>query len=221
LNYHWDFGAVWRHSDLLLAGALGTLQLAGAAFAIAVPLGMVIALLRLARIPVMSTLAVIFIEALRSTPAIVLIYWFFFAFPILAGIEFGTFTAAAIALGVQSSAFFAEVYRGAIQSVAPGQWQAARALGMSDAAVLRDIILPQAALRMIPVFFTRTTELFKATSLAAAIAYGEIVQQASRSVSESFRPIETFTVVALFFFVTIFCASQLVRALERRFARIG
>jgi len=221
VSYHWDFEAVWRHRDLLWAGALGTFRLFGCAFLLAVPLGIVLTLLRLARSPVLSWSARAYIEIFRTAPAIVLIYWFFFAFPTLTGITFGTLVAATIALGLQAAAFFAEVFRAGIESIARGQWEAAGALGMGYGSVMRDIILPQALRRILPIFFTRTTELFKATSLAATIAYAEIVQQASLAVSQSFRPIETFTVVAAFFFIVIFIASQLMRAWEWRLSRAG
>jgi polar amino acid transport system permease protein len=218
VSYQWDFAAVFRHSDMLLEGARNTVLLAGSAIALAVPLGLAVALLRLARIPVLSWVAVIYTDMFRTAPSIVLIYWFFFALPMLSGVDFTTHTAVTLALGLQTGAYMAEVFRGGILSIAPGQWQAATALGMGPVERMRYVILPQAIRRMIPIFFTRITELYKATSLAAAISYAEIVQMASRTASETFRPIETFTVVALFFFTTIFGVSQLVRLLERRMA---
>jgi len=221
VEYSWDFGAVWRHRELLLQGAAGTFRLAGAALAIAIPLGLVAALLRLSRLPVISWVAVLYTDLFRTSPSIVLIYWFFFALPLLAGLDLSTFAAVTLALGLQTGAYMGEVFRGGIGAVKPGQWQAAKALGMGTGATLRYVVLPQAVRSMIPVFFTRVTELFKTTSLAAAIAYGEVVLMAQRTASETFRPIETFTVVALFFFTVIFCTSRLVRVAERRLAVPG
>lgn len=221
MAYEWDFAAVFRHSDLLLEGAANTFRLAGSALLIALPLGLAVAMLRLARIPVLSRLLAIYTDIFRTAPSIVLIYWFFFAFPILAGIDFADHTAVTLALGLQTGAYMAEVFRGGILSVDRGQWQAATALGMGRAARMRYIILPQAMRRMLPILFTRVTELYKATSLAAAISYAEIVQMANRAASETFRPMETFTVVALFFFTTIFCVSRFVRLIERRIAVPG
>nr|WP_272876830.1 amino acid ABC transporter permease [Neoroseomonas terrae] len=218
MGYEWDFAAVFRHRELLLEGAKGTFRLAGMAMVIAIPLGLFVALLRLSRLPVISWIAVVYTDMFRTSPSIVLIYWFFFAFPLLVGVDFDTFTAVSLTLGLQTGAYMAEVFRGGIQSIRPGQWQAAKALGMGLGTTLRYIILPQAIRRMIPVFFTRLTELFKATSLAAVVSYPEIVQMASRVSSDTFRPIETYTVVALFFFTVIFCVSRLVRYAERRFA---
>jgi polar amino acid transport system permease protein len=218
MHYEWDFAAVFRHSDLLAEGALNTFRLAGVALLIAVPLGLAVAVLRLARVPVLSLVALLYTDLFRTAPSIVLIYWFFFALPLLLGIDFATFTAVALALGLQTGAYMAEVFRGGILAIKPGQWQAAKAIGMGPVMTLRYVVLPQAVRHMIPVFFTRVTELFKTTSLAAAISYAELVQMASRTASETFRPIETFTVVALFFFLVIFAASRLVRLAERRFA---
>lgn len=218
MDYEWDFAAVFRHSEFLVEGAKGTFRLAGMAMLIAIPLGLAVALLRLARVPVVSWVAVLYTELFRTSPSIVLIYWFFFAFPLLAGVNFTTFAAVSLALGLQTGAYMSEVFRGGIESIKPGQWQAAKALGMSATCTLRYVVLPQAVRRMLPVFFTRLTELFKTTSLAAAISYAEIVQMAQRTSSETFRPIETFTVVALFFFVVIFGTSQVVRLAERRLA---
>jgi polar amino acid transport system permease protein len=218
MDYQWDFGAVFRHGDLLIEGAKGTFLLAGMAAAIAIPLGLLVALLRLSRLPVLSWVAVLYTDIFRTSPTIVLIYWFFFAFPLLVHVDFDTFTAVSLTLGLQTSAYMSEVFRGGIESIKPGQWQAAKALGMGIGGTLRWVILPQAVRRMIPIFFTRLTELFKATSLAAVVSYGEIVQMASRTASETFRPIETYTVVALFFFTVIFLASRLARLAERYFA---
>src|SRR5512137_2067441 len=100
MEYQWDFGAVFRHSELLIEGAKGTFRLAGMAIAVAIPLGLLVALLRLSRLPVISWLAVIYTDIFRTSPSIVLIYWFFFAFPLLVGVDFSTFTAVTIALGL-------------------------------------------------------------------------------------------------------------------------
>lgn len=218
MNYEWDFGAVWRHADLLLEGGIGTVSLTVSSFAIAMPLGLLLALLRMSKLPVVSGLVVAFIEIFRAAPAFVLIIWFYFALPILAKINFSPYTAAVLAVGLQSAAFFAEIFRGGIQSITRGQWEAARAIGMSHFLGLRHIILPQAIKRMVPVLFTRLIEIVKATSLAAVITYQELIFRANEIATQTFRPIETFTVVGLIYFCVIFAMSQLTRRLERRLA---
>jgi polar amino acid transport system permease protein len=218
MNYTADFAAVFRSSDLLLQGLLASVKLAASALAIAVPFGLVLAVLRLSRVPVVSQIAVVYIDFFRTAASLVLVFWFFYAFPILIGVSWNAYSAAVLALGLQSSAYFAEVYRSGIQSISFRQWDGARSIGFSYAQCMRYVILPQAIRRMIPVFFTRVIELFKTTSLAAAIAYPELAYQASVVASKTYRPIETYTIIAGMYFAIIFTLSQAVRFIERRYA---
>lgn len=221
MNYTWDFSAVFRQSGLLMEGLLGTAQLAAMGFAIAVPLGLIIAIVRMGPVRILSFLAKVYINFFRSAASLVLIFWFYYAFPILIDVNLTPFVAATLALSLQSSAYFAEVFRGGIQSINKGQWEAAAAIGLTNAAALRYVILPQAVKRMLPILFTRTIELIKATSLAGAIAYSEILYSSSRIIAITFRPIETYTVVAIGFFLVIFSLSRLTRSIERRMESAG
>lgn len=221
MNYTWDFGAVWRNGDLLLEGLGASLVLAASALAIAAPLGLVLAVLRISRLPVVSQIAVAYIDFFRTAAALVLIFWFFYAFPILIGVRWSAYAAATLALGLQGAAYFAEVYRAGIQSISRRQWEGARSIGLTYLQCMRYVILPQAIRRMIPVFFTRVIELFKATSLAAAIAYPELAFKGSLIASSTYRPIETYTMIAAVYFVIVFSFSQGVRYLERRFAVVS
>ena len=218
MGYHWDFGPVWRNLDVLAAGGLATLWLTAACLALALPVGLLVALLRSSRNRILSTIALVYIEFFRTTASIVLVFWFFFALPLLVSIDLDAFAAATLAIGLQGAAFFAEVIRGAVASVNRGQWEAARAIGMSQGTAFRYIVFPQAFRRMVPVLFTRTTLLLKTTTLASAIAYPDLVYAAFRVSSDTYRPIETFTVVGGFFFVAIFLMARAARWMERRFA---
>jgi polar amino acid transport system permease protein len=218
MTYQWDFGAVLRHSGLLMEGIAGTLWLTGSALLIAVPLGLILAALRLSRLPVLSQIAVLYIDLFRTAAALVLVFWFFYALPILMNVRLDAYGAAALAIGLQGSAYFAEVYRAGIASVSRGQWDGARAIGLNYAAAMRYVILPQAIRRMIPVFFTRTIEILKTSSLAAAIAYAELTYNASRVALATYRPIETYTVVAAIYFAIIFTLARIVGVVERRLA---
>ncbi len=217
MGYRWDFGPVWRNMDALLAGGLGTLKLTAACLALALPVGLLVALLRFSGNRVVSALALAYIDFFRTAASIVLLFWFFFALPILVSLDFDAFTAATLAIGLQGGAFFAEVIRGAIASVHRGQWEAARAIGMGRRTAFRYVVLPQAFRRMVPVLFTRTTLILKTTTLASAIAYPDLVYAAFRVSSETYRPIETFTVVGGMFLVTIFLLARVAGWLERRF----
>jgi polar amino acid transport system permease protein len=216
VQYDWDFGVVLRQYPLLLDGAISTVKLAIACFALAITAGLLMCVARMARSKVAAVPAFVYIEFFRAAPLFVLLVWFFFAFPVVSGVELSAFEAAVIATGLQSSAFFAEIFRAGIQSIARGQWEASKAVGMSYIATMRFVILPQAVRRMLPVFFTRTVELIKNTALAPVISYSEIVYATRTIGSDTFRPIESFTVLALVFFCTLFALSRVSIYFEKR-----
>lgn len=221
MGYEWDFGIVFRDFDLLLLGLVNTLKVTGLALFFGVPLGLALALLRLygswpIRLPVGFV-----IEFLRTTPPIAQLFWFFFALPILIGVEIDPFRASVLTFSLQSSAFFAEVFRGGIQSIDTGQWEASKAIGMNRNATLRRIILPQAVTRMIPAFLERAIELMKTTTLVSTISYADLLYQANNIAQTTYRTIEVFSVAAAMYFTVIFACSLAVRRLEKRLARSG
>src|ERR1700730_4812494 len=112
MNYAWDFAAVFRQSDLLIAGAIGTFKLAAVCILLAIPIGLLIAVLRMGASRFLANLAACYINFFRSSAALVLLFWFYFAFPILVHVDLGSFTAAVVAITLQCSAYFAEVFRG-------------------------------------------------------------------------------------------------------------
>lgn len=219
--HRWDFGPVWAHADLLALGLLHTLQVTGTALLFGVPLGLLLALMRLSPRRVLAWPAGAVIEVFRTTPPLVQLFWFFFALPILVDVEMTPFAAAAITFSIQSAAFFAEVFRGGIVSVERGQWEAARALGMTGRQALRRVVLPQAVKRMLPAFLERAIELMKTTTLVATVSYADLLFQANEVAQKTFRPLEVFTVAALMYFVVIFLASQAALLLERRLSASG
>lgn len=219
--YQWDFTPVLANSGVLLQGLLNTLKITGTALAFGVPLGLALALLRLSPRRALAWPAGFVIEFFRTTPPLVQLFWFFFALPILLKVEMTPFAAAALTFSIQSSAFFAEVFRGGIVSIERGQWEAARAIGMTHSQGLRRIILPQAVKRMIPAFLERAIELMKTTTLVATVSYADLLFQANELAQKTFRPLEVFTATALIYFVVIFAASLLVHRLERRLAVSG
>ena len=219
--YEWDFWVVLSDFDLLLLGLFNTLKITGLALVFGVPLGLLLALLRLygnlaVRLPVGFI-----IEFLRTTPPIAQLFWFFFALPILIGVEINPFEASVLTFSLQSSAFFAEVFRGGIQSIDSGQWEASKALGMQRNETLGRIVLPQAVTRMIPAFLERAIELMKTTTLVSTISYADLLYQTNNIAQSTYRTIEVFTIAAAMYFVVIFACSLAVRRLEIRLARTG
>lgn len=219
--YVWDFTPVVANAGVLAQGLVNTLKVTGTALAFGVPLGLTLAMLRLSRHRSLSWPAGFIIEFFRTTPPLVQLFWFFFALPILIRVEMTPFAAAAITFSIQSSAFFAEVFRGGIVSIERGQWEASRAIGMTHAQAMRRVILPQAVRRMIPAFMERSIELMKTTTLVATVSYADLLFQANEVAQKTFRPLEVFTVTALIYFVVIFAASLLVHRLELRLAVSG
>jgi polar amino acid transport system permease protein len=219
--YQWDFTPVVANSALLAEGLLNTLKVTAVALVCGIALGLLLALLRLSPRRVLAWPAGLVIEVFRTTPPLVQLFWFFFALPLIVGIEMTPFLAAIVTFSIQSSAFFAEVFRAGIQSIERGQWEGAMAIGMSRRQSLRRIVLPQAVKRMIPAFMERSIELMKTTTLVATIAYADLLYEANAIAQKSYRPLETFTVAALIYFVVIFAFSLGARWLERRLAVSG
>jgi polar amino acid transport system permease protein len=217
--YRWNFASVFENYDVLLVGAVGTLRLFVICTVVALSLGLLVGLGRYSKRRVFYWPASAFVEFFRNTPVLVQILWFFFALPILLPVEISPLAAAALGISLNSAAFAAEIYRGGIQSIEPGQWEAARALGMTPAQAMRRVILPQAVKRMVPALTNRGIEIFKMSTLASAVAYVELLQQGKLLASLNFNPIETYTVIALVFFLLLLPLVQATYALERRMRR--
>jgi polar amino acid transport system permease protein len=218
MPYDWNFLVILKYLPKILEGGLHTLALAAASIAVAAPLGIFFGIVRHQRIPFLLPIAVIYIDFFRTSVALVLIYWCYFALPVLLGINLDTFTAVTIAISLQASAYMAELVRAGLKSISTGQWEAARALGMPGHVRMRYIILPQAARRMIPLLFLLMIEIVKTTTLAGVVTYPEIVYEAYRVATEIYRPIETFTLVGLICFLFLFTAGRIAIWLEWRFA---
>lgn len=218
MSYQWTFAPVFANWSLLAEGLGNTLRLTGVALVFGLVLGLVLALSRLSPQRWLSWPAGFVIEVFRTTPPLVQLFWFFFALPMIVGIEMTPFIAAVVTFSIQSSAFFAEVFRAGIQSIDRGQWEGALAIGMSRRQALVRIVLPQAVTRMIPAFMERAIELMKTTTLVSTIAYADLLYDANTIAQKTYRPLETFTVAALIYFVVIYAFSLLGRRLERRLA---
>jgi len=216
MSYDWEFGPVLARIDMLLIGLLNTVKIAAVSICLGVLIGLLLAFLRLSPRRILRFPAAAFIEFYRNTPPIVHFFWFFYALPVLLSVSLSPYLAAVLALSTQSGAFYAEVFRGGIVSVERGQWEGARALGMTRSALMRRVILPQAFARMIPPFTERSFELLKTTALASTLAYADLLYQAMLVNAETFRPLEVYTTIAVMYLVLLVTASQLGRYAEHR-----
>jgi polar amino acid transport system permease protein len=220
-GYRWDFSPVFENADLLLAGLANTLAVTGTALVFGIPIGLALALARLSPRLWLRVPAGAVIEVFRTTPPLVQLFWFFFALPILIAVEMTPFLACVLTFSIQSGAFFAEVFRGGIVSIERGQWDGARAIGMSGPQAMRRIILPQAVKRMFPAFMERAIELMKTTTLVATVSYADLLYQANELAQKTFRPLEIFTAVALIYFAFITLVSLVAQRVERHLATSG
>jgi len=218
VDYTWDFKVVADNFPILLRGVWLTVELWAVALVLGLMLGLLISLgpvsgKRWLRIP-----AIGYVEVFRNTPVLVQLIWFYYAFPIVLGQQLSPITAAIMGLTLNTSAYCAEIFRAGIEAIAKGQWEAAKAIGMTRWMTLRRVILPQVGKRMLPAFTNRAIELAKVTSLASVLAVHEVMYQGRLLSSTYYRPLEILTVVALVYFVLIYPGSWLSARLERKLA---
>ena len=219
MEHVWDFQTVFASWSLLSQGLFNTLKLGLLTLITGMFFGFFVGLGRYSRSGWVNFPAGVFVEVFRNTPALIQIMWFYFAFPIISPFDIDAFAVATLGLGLNTTAFCAEIFRGGIQSIHRGQWEAGKALEMTYREQVWRIILPEAVVRMIPAFMNRVVELMKMTSLASVIAFGELMHQAKAISTYHFNPIESYTVVALLFFILISPFAFLVYRLENRFRK--
>ncbi len=218
MTYDWDFSLLAQNWPVLLRGLLVTVELWIPAMAAGLALGFALGLARLSRSGWIAKPALGAIEVFRGTPVLIQLIWFFYAFPIVIGVQLSPFVAALLGLALNTAAYCAEIFRGGIQSVPKGQFEGARALGMTRAQAMRRVILPQVLRRMLPAFTNRAIELAKVTSLASVLSVHELMYQGRLLSSTYYRPLEILTTVAIVYFVLIYPGSYLSARLERRLA---
>lgn len=216
MDYTLDIGAVTRNLDPLFQGLAVTVQLTVAANVIGIVAGFGVALLVLARNPLLRLPAMLFVEFFRCTPAIVQIVWFFYCVPMLFDVFLDPIAMGVLALGLNLTAFNAEAYRASIQAVPPEHRDAGIALGLNPVQRVLHIVLPQALRASVPVLLTNGIGTFQQSALVAIVGVQDLMYQGKLLATETYRPIETFTVVALFYLAVSFPVSQAVGWLERR-----
>lgn len=210
------FDAVIGDAPALLAGIPLTIGLTVVGFVAGTAVAFPIALVRLTRVPGVSVLALAWIEFFRTTPPLMHIVWAYYALPSLLGVKLDAFTVVAGALACSTSAQMAEIFRGAIAAVPRGQWDASQVLGLTRWQRMRWVVLPQTLILLLAPACNTLVSLLKQSSLAAVIALPEIMNRGWILASETFRPIEVLTIVALIYFALTWPLVLLAAALEKR-----
>lgn len=214
--YEWDFSILWGYRWLFLQGLGVTVAFTAATIAGGLTIGMTAAICLLSRFRILRGFALGFIEIFRCTPVLVQLIWCYYALPLIAGIEMTPISASLLALSCYGGSFYAEIIRGGIVSIDAGQSEAASALGMTPGLAMRRIILPQALRRMLPALMNQSILQFKNTSLVSVLAVPDLVYQGQIAAHDSFRPLETYTAVAVAYFMILFPLTIYVRSRERR-----
>lgn len=203
---------------ILLRGAWVTIQIAATASVVAILFAFLSGLARLSARAVVRRVATVYIEVFRGTSLLVQLFWLFFVLPHF-GIELTPFQTAVIGLGLNIGAYGGEVVRGAILAVSGGQTNAAMALGLRPAQTMRYVVLPQALLRMLPVWGNLLIELLKGTALVSLITVPDLAFRAYQLNQATFRTAEIFSLVLVLYAAIALAIVACTRGLERYFGR--
>jgi His/Glu/Gln/Arg/opine family amino acid ABC transporter permease subunit len=212
-----DWSIIWQSMGALWQGALITIALTVLTMVLAVPCGIVVALLRESRLKPVAAIATGYVELMRNVPIILLVYWAFYVLPILTGIGFSPFLTGLVALVLNNMAYNSETFRSGIRSIRKGQTEAGLALGMSEGEAFRKIVLPQAWRRVLPILATTWVTLFKDTSLVSVIAVGDLAHTALQIRSQSFRVIEMLTAMAAIYWLLGYPQAKIVDWIHRKY----
>jgi len=223
-----DFEVVGRSLPYLWKGFLYTVELTAIASAGGLFFGTLLALCRLSSVRPVSVTAAGYVNLMRSIPLVLVLFWFFFLIPQMLQLatggerppQIGAERTAIITFIMFEAAYFCEIVRAGIQSIARGQVQSAYALGLTYGQAMRLVILPQALRNMIPVLLTQTIILFQDTSLVYVISATDFTGAASKIAQRDGRLVEMYLFVALVYFVLCYTLSQTVKLLQRRIAVI-
>jgi polar amino acid transport system permease protein len=210
------FDTVIDDIPVLLLGVPLTIGITVVAFAIGTVAALPIAVTRIARVPFVATISLAWIEFFRTTPPLMHIVWAYYALPVIADIKLDAFTVVAGALACSTSAQMAEIFRGGINAVPRGQSDAAQVLGLTSFQRLWWVVLPQTLRLILAPSCNTLVSLVKQSSLAAVIAMPEIMNRGWILASETFRPLEILTFVALIYFVLTWPLVLLSANLEKR-----
>jgi polar amino acid transport system permease protein len=199
----------------LLEGTLITLKLTAVGLGLGILIGLPVAVARVYGGKVIGGIATAFVELFRGTPALVQLFIIYFGLPDL-GLTLSRMTAAYIALGLNSGAYQAEYFRGAIQAIGSGQMKAARAIGMTRLQAIRYIILPQALRLVIPAWSNEPISLLKTSAIAFLIAVPDLMTEAKFVATKTYDPIGAYFAAAVVYLVLAFILNWLMEYLEAK-----
>ena len=212
---HFDWSSVLSALPVLAWAARVTVAVAVLSFALSLVVGTALTLLRRLDWAPLTAVIALYISFVRGTPSLIQIFLVYYVLP-LVGIDLPAFTAGVVALGLNSSAFMAEIVRAGLTTVPHGQFEAGRSLGLKPTVLYGRVLLPQIFAAMLPNLINEFTIVLKGTALVSLITVVEVTRTAQQIMNENYRPIETFLAAAIVYFVLNFTASRGVGLIERR-----
>ena len=216
-----DFSPVWEGWRELLHGTIVTIEITLGAIILGCLIGLVIGLGRLdPRRRIVYGLCTAYVSFIRGTPLLVQLFIWFFGLPHF-GLNFPAFFCGIVGMGIYSGAYVSEIVRGAIQSIERGQMEAARSIGMPYRMAMREIVVPQAAVRMIPPLGNEFIALIKNSSLVSLLTIADLMHEGQKIIATSYRSLEVYLAVALVYFVLTNLTGLGLRLVERRLSASG
>ena len=216
-----DFSPVWQGGSALLQGALVTVELTACALLLGCVLGLLVGIGRLnPKRRWLYSLCTAYVAVIRGTPLLVQLFILFFGLPHF-GILLPAFLCGVLGMGVYSGAYVSEIVRGAIQSIDRGQTLAAESLGMTPAVAMRQVILPQAVVRMIPPLGNEFIALIKNSALVSLLTIHDVMHEGQKIISVSYRSLEVYLAIALVYFVLTGAVTLVLRHFEQRLRQGG
>lgn len=217
LDIRWD--VIWNYRELYIRGIGITIALTICGYLIGMTFGVVLGLAQTSKNKLIYWIAKIYVDVFRGTPMLVQIYIIHAALlPAIFGTSQGWFISGIIALGLNSAAYNAEIFRAGIQSIDKGQMEAARSLGLSHAQAMRKVILPQAVRRMVPPLGNEFITLLKDSSLISVIAAADILYVSKVIVGTSFIVWEPYLFAAFLYLVMTLAVTKLISYIEKRYS---
>lgn len=214
-----DFSVVLQYWPVLLKGLGLTLAFTGACAVLGSLLGFVVSMLRQLKTPLIRLPLTLYVEFFRGTPLLIQLFWVFFCFPVVFGLDIPPYVSVLIALTLFMGAITSETFRGALKSIASEQHDACTALGLGSKVKVLYVIFPQALLRAVPPLLSNVVSLFKESALISSVGVADLMFVGQNISNSTARPVEFLSAVAVIYFLVAFPLTRLVGVVEGRLLR--
>ncbi|MGE8064930.1 amino acid ABC transporter permease [Pseudomonas sp. NPDC089569] len=214
-----DFSVVLNYWPVLLKGLALTLAFTGVCALLGSLLGFVVSMLRQLKTPLLRLPLTLYVEFFRGTPLLIQLFWVFFCFPVVFGLDIPPYVSVLIALTLFMGAITSETFRGALKSIASEQHDACTALGLNSKVKVLYVIFPQALLRAVPPLLSNVVSLFKESALISSVGVADLMFVGQNISNSTARPVEFLSAVAVIYFLVAFPLTRLVGVVEGRLLR--